>query len=471
MKLNKFNFTNEEIAEQRAIDSAARKREWADFTVALAGEVGKSRAEEIALALGEMYSLFGEDIVDWLASLYDKESGGFYYSESARDSEGYGPDVESTYQAVQYLYCLDMVADISERRDSGELYDILPKEYCDRMKYWIKSLQDKDNGYIYHPQWQRSEVDRLVARRGRDLAFGMTLLRRLAARPTYATPLGDEGDGILPSGERVTVKATARKAESAGREIAEHLIDLESFKKYLAALPIDTSPYSVGNLMESQIGQIVARDTELSAEGAGYSLCDTLKEFFDSHQNPVTGLWTHCDTVTHEGTNGLLKIGSTYDRMGKPIPNPIRALRSAKEGIALENPDTVCYVLNPWYAISIVSSNAMRFSGEEGEREAREFKEALVSEYPALVRETAKKMRLFKKVNGPFSFRQKATMALNQGIPAAIPGTNEGDTNATNCMRGCLDHVRNILHSVLGVKPPRVYGLSDYMHFINSIQK
>lgn len=471
--LNKFTFNDEEIKKQKSIDLSLRNAEWEKLKKALSLKLGEKSAEELISAMKEMYALFDEDIIDWLASLYDNKSGGWYYSESGRDTDGYGPDVESTYQAMQYLYCTGAVDEISSKRDDGELHDIFPEELCNKMVYWIKGLQDRDTGYLYHPQWGKELTDTLVARRGRDLKFGILLLKRLSAKPTYDTPLGDIGDGILPGGEPIN---TCREQlcdvnKKNERIITEHLRDLESFQRYLSSLPIETSPYAVGNLMESQVDQIVMRDKELMKEGAGYSLCDTLKEFFDRHQNPKTGLWTPDDTVTYEGVNGLLKIGSTYDRMERQIPNPTRALNYAKLGIYLDYPDTVCYVLNPWYAISVLSSNIIKFLDESAKDQADEFKKSLLSQYAELVRTTTAHMRLFKKENGPFSFRQKATMANNQGAPSAVPGTNEGDTNATNCMRGCIDHVKNILSSVIGESCPRIYGTADYMRFMNRILK
>ena len=45
----------------------------------------------------------GEVLCEWLANLYDSEQGGFYYSASARDYEGFLPDIESTKQAITFF--------------------------------------------------------------------------------------------------------------------------------------------------------------------------------------------------------------------------------------------------------------------------------------------------------------------------------------------------------------------------------
>ena len=41
--------------------------------------------------------------VKWLADLYDPESGGFYYSNSAKNNVGYLPDLESTSEALSLI--------------------------------------------------------------------------------------------------------------------------------------------------------------------------------------------------------------------------------------------------------------------------------------------------------------------------------------------------------------------------------
>ena len=59
--------------------------------------------------LKELYSIFEPEFATWLGSLYDKEIGGFYFSVSGRDNEGFLPDVESTYQAVNTLASIGFI--------------------------------------------------------------------------------------------------------------------------------------------------------------------------------------------------------------------------------------------------------------------------------------------------------------------------------------------------------------------------
>ena len=65
--------------------------------------VGRTDAAIIRAELEEFFSYYDTNIIIWLANLYDKDEGGFYFSNSARDTIGYLPDVESTAMAFKLM--------------------------------------------------------------------------------------------------------------------------------------------------------------------------------------------------------------------------------------------------------------------------------------------------------------------------------------------------------------------------------
>ena len=69
---------------------------------ALAERVGE-HGEELCEALKELYSVFGPEIVDWYASLYDPEHGMWYHSKSAQENEPYLPDAESLSDVMGFM--------------------------------------------------------------------------------------------------------------------------------------------------------------------------------------------------------------------------------------------------------------------------------------------------------------------------------------------------------------------------------
>ena len=60
--------------------------------------------KEATAALRKLYDLYGKSLLDWLASLYDPETGFFYYAGSARDNDGFLPDCESTCRTLGGIF-------------------------------------------------------------------------------------------------------------------------------------------------------------------------------------------------------------------------------------------------------------------------------------------------------------------------------------------------------------------------------
>ena len=69
--------------------------------------------KELVAAMKELYELWTPDLYRWVARLWSREEGGFYYSNSARDNEPFLPDIESTLQALGII-CRSGMVDYSE---------------------------------------------------------------------------------------------------------------------------------------------------------------------------------------------------------------------------------------------------------------------------------------------------------------------------------------------------------------------
>lgn len=66
-------------------------------------EVESVLGKDAKLAMSEYLDVIDEKFYMWLASLYDPETGGLYYSVSARDNDVYLPDLESTPRGYGWL--------------------------------------------------------------------------------------------------------------------------------------------------------------------------------------------------------------------------------------------------------------------------------------------------------------------------------------------------------------------------------
>ena len=88
----------------RTEESAEREKELA--------EVEEMYGSDTVAALQNFLTLYDENFYLWLADLYEPGEydengnpigGGFYYSNSARNTYGFEPDLESTYQVIDFI--------------------------------------------------------------------------------------------------------------------------------------------------------------------------------------------------------------------------------------------------------------------------------------------------------------------------------------------------------------------------------
>ena len=292
MNCENLIYSEEEIARQRVEDAALTEERWREIGDDLASKVDRRLADETVAAFKELYTLFGPGAVEWFANLYDPVRGGYYYSNSGKETPMFRPDLESTYQALNFM----SGSGLARTED-------VPAWQSEAIVKFTKSLQDP-NGYFYHPQWGKRVTDlRHHPRRGRDLTWAHRLLERFGAKPTYDTPLGVRGDGLLADGtlapccENASEHVDRIAEEQVNGGVARHLRDGDSFRKYLDGLDLASNGYYIGNLFESQSDQIAARDKQLCEAGSPESLTDILVDWLTEHQNPVTGLWTEGDGV------------------------------------------------------------------------------------------------------------------------------------------------------------------------------
>ena len=459
------------IEYQERQDEATIADLWVNFKLTLENRYGKESAEKTTEAMKNLYRVYNDDLIIWLINLYDPDIGGFYYSNSARNTDGYLPDLESTTQALGVIRNSGIANGLA-----GGYSELLPESMKEKIVKWVKSLQDMDSGYFYHPQWGKKTTDQYPARRGRDLQWARNILTSFDSAPTYKTPLGDKGDGITAEEYTRTAGLTVHLSESAASAVSkiqpaqagdagvpEHLIHDTNFINYLNTLNIKTKSYGAGNTLESQALEIVERDKVLKDRGESYSLVEILYNFLNENQNKDTGLWMADGSTDYNAVNGLLKISSTYSKIGKPVPNALVAVEAAMKCIGSEeDPEHVCDVLNPWYAVTVVLENVETYSGDDGKAAADAVRMEIINNAPALIDATTKKVSLFVKEDGSFSYYQTECASNSQGLPTAVPKTNEGDVNATMiCSQSILGHI----FQTLGVSRIPLYYEADRIEF------
>ncbi len=479
------------MEHQLAIDAARDAEGWINFENKVDDLGGDGAA--VAAAVKEYYEkICTDDIIDWFAGLYDPYIGGYYFSNDARDNRGYLPDIESTGQALGFFETSGMfnyVEDDGSVTAGFHTYVLgLPEWFRNQIVAFLKGLQDPETGFFYHPQWTKAMVDEKLSRRARDMGNAEGTLRYLGHKPTYDTPNGVTGDGILWDGTpvsgsevRLTGKLILSNAYSAvsmlvpAAAVADHLVSDVTFKAYLADMEYQNSIgrrtfYWIGNTIGSQVSQIMKRDEQLKAEGAGYSLGDILIEWYTKHQNKETGLWDK--GLTYENTNALLKIGGTYTSFGYVFPNADKALDSClKMTMTDEQADAVVQVYNVWYAIRNLMDNLNKLSTTPEQRaKAAEVRHRLLIGAPEAIKLSMEKQLRFKQPDGSFSYAYGMNCTTSQGLPVSPAGDGEGDINATAIVASGT--INNCLYA-LGIKQytPSFFSEADRLRYIDLLEQ
>lgn len=390
--MNRRTVSAERIAEV----SSARQAMYAEKFAPLKEKLGAEGTEELI----KLYGIFDERFYIWLAGLYDPVIGGFYFSESGRDAEGFGPDIESTVQALSFTQTMGLTY-------GKPVKDAYSKEVGEALVRFTQSLQDPENGYFYHPQWGR-KIN--IPRRGRDLSWSTRLLEMFDAKPFYPTPM-------------------ERLEQRKGTEgLPEHLKSVEAFKEYLADFDLSTRSYWVGNTLQAQAIQIKA---------AGEDIINTLCDWLEKNQRVDNGLWQ--EGVCYDSVNGLMKMALMYTTLGRPIPRPEKGLMSAIEA-ALSNQEIVfcCQFYNPFSTISSIIHNVGKFQGKD---EAERLKAKVFENATALIKRTREKVILCRDPEGIYHYNPygKGDGRRSQMAPVALGGMNDPNVNgACICINGTL---------------------------------
>lgn len=388
-------------------------------------EMEKKYSPDAADALRYLYRLYDENMYLWLADLWDPEIGAFYYSNSARDTEGYLPDIESTCQAIAFLQHTGLYSSLG-----GILDSFTPDFMKEKILSFVVSLQDED-GYFYHPQWGK---DVGTSRRSRDLSWCTDTLMTMGGKAKYTTPL-DKG------------KSNAKEL------LPEHLRSIEAFRAYIGELDLYNKSYWVGNLISSQVKQIKA---------AGPEFEEAVIDWYNKAQCKENGLWN--PETTYHSVNGLMKITMAYSALSRLLPNAEAAFDSCIAVVTntVNNPQITSHY-NPWITMAMIQNNLR----ELGEVElADKLKAKLTERLPEMIRATADKVEAFKKPDGAFSYKPESSSYHSQGAPVAVPFTREGDVNGNALASSGI--TANIASS-LGIARIPLYTEEDSKFFFELI--
>ena len=376
----------------------------------------------VRAALDKLDAKFGIEVVDWLAGLYDRESGGFYYAESSRDNPQFEPDIESHVQAILLLDRMGLIT-----RDENHRF-ITPDAFRDASLKFLSERQDSSDGYFYDPIYKESAG---TEKKDRNTTFASWIFGGYGAKAPYP----------LPS-ERMA-RAAAKPTAEKGATIDERFTSEENFLRWLSEISVPTRcSYSWGSDLASASDYITA---------AGYR--PTLVKWLKEKQCAETGMWESAPSPN--GINGVLKICGFFNSETEPFPNADVFLKNAVEISKTFSPRSGSEAWNPLGAMVQI----IRSLGEV----SQELRELIDSSVAEIISNISDKVEEFRMPDGGYGYLKSGSSSISNGVVVSL-GAKEGDVNGMSL----IALIYRDAYALAGLEHPRLWKkYSEY--FFNKI--
>lgn len=403
-------------------------------------EIEKSASPDVLAALKRLYDFYdGHGIVRWAAGLYDPEIGGFYYSNSARDTEGYLPDLESTWQL------LGVVGGVGAWGTGNGRNSVLPEQIKRKICDFVRSTQCERDGYFYHPQWPQGRENLQTDRYGRDMGWATGMLSSLTVDgekqyPKYCTPNGVKCKAHAGTDERCSFPDAAARVVANSKtnpSVASHpdYSSREAFSAWLETYNADIKKAS------GRAHNLAALKEEIVQHGYADVVLDHLDrvqaELFEEQSAAgiePTGLWQ--TNINYQLVWGLLKYITYYNHSTcgraidmKYVPYIVKSCIKVT-ALAPDGAYRMNDLFNQWNSINWLIQNVRKYHGDEATSVIYD----IVRENAAsLIDNSLKKITPFKMDDGSFAYQSNGlSMRTIYGVPIA-EGVREGDVNAVAC--------------------------------------
>ncbi len=283
---------------------------------------------EVDRVLKTLDAEFNESF-DWWSRVYDGESGGCFYSLSAKRASStdprFAPDIESTSKLVDIL----KLADLLETTSPAFKANVIT---------FLQGRQDPESGLFRDPQ-HLDQYTHLTMSRVTSMAFGT--LKDLGGQALYPSPLDKKEDN-----------------EEAASAFA-HLESPEALDIWMRALPWGENTWEVGAQIRHQWPYF-----EGLPSGQRQALLKPVEQLINEKQQP-DGLFGFAEKETWGyRLSGTLKIFSFLNSAGMELPNAEKVRETTLRILFNETYDNLIIVFNTANLLEILNQHGEGFDDE-----------------------------------------------------------------------------------------------------------
>ena len=443
------------------------------------GKLEAQAPAEVVAALKLLSKMFdGSAIVDWMANLWEPYvcacgncaangeeiacyGGGFYYANSARDYDGFLPDLESTYYIVNWM--------IRNGAATGKITDYLPEHIQERLLAFVEACHSSSDGYFYHPQWGTNIA---TDRKGRDYSWGSSLLSDLKSvknRSASVTltknnvgltrPLGVNTEAVISLVAPVDAFDEALENEVA---FLEWLKDTTNGDKMFE----NSAGAHVINAVQDRIIEYGYLEVTLDyLDAQQEKLFKEQKAAYDADpaNNPEpTGLWQR--NVDYNAVWGLLKFATFYSNGNREIKYAEYAMKTCVGCIMIDADEGGGYHMNDVYNQWSSASNLINNAKTHNPAILPTLYAIASANVTEMMQKTVAKLAKFIQADGSYGYNQGTSAPSVYGTQVSL-GLPEGDVNATNLATSMYRSV----FTVLGLDVIPLCDYRDGERFVNTI--
>ena len=407
---------------------------------AIWSKIKESASDELYAALRSFASGYdGTATCEWMASLWDGDVGGFYYSNSARDNEPFRPDLESTFQVISWLRANSATSDVNR---------LFPNEIKAKIVDFAKGLQ-ADDGYFYHPQWPHGTDNLQTDRYGRDLSWATDLINRFTVDrdgdgveekqyPNYCAPSGikceehAKNGGSCPSAIPLALRNSKSNSKPAASVLEKP--DYSSSAAFTAWL--ERMNADIKNKPGLPSHYICALQDEIKANGYCVELLDYLERIQDevyeeqmSRGEKPSGLWAYAPSLSLAMAIQKYVTFFNDERFGRSLKYYKEAISTCIDIMLIDCGDNSALntLMNQWNSVAHIMSNVKKFHKDEPE---------IIEELYGMIRARGVELVSFinkaldehRLGNGMFVTHHGKSMTPLYGVPVSM-GERESDVN------------------------------------------